>query len=108
MGCCPCASRIAHCTLGQGRKSLRGMITLENLMAGLLALVPGLGFGSAVAYYFFQMWNAMGDFYWPFYISAKSYAIVTLLIFATALLSQIPAMRQASRINLAEATKAMT
>ncbi len=94
--------------LGQSRGRLRGMITLENVVIGLLALVPGLVLGSVATYYFFQVFNSSADFNMPYYISLQSYIIVTLLIFATALLSQLPAMRRVNRMNLAEATKVMT
>jgi putative ABC transport system permease protein len=94
--------------LGQSRGRLRGMITLENLLIGLLALVPGLALGSVTSYYLFQVFTASGDFYMPFYISPQSYGIVTLLIFGTALLSQVPAMQRVNQMNLAEATKVMT
>ena len=94
--------------LGQSRGRLWGMITLENVLVGLLALVPGLAAGSAVTYYLFQVFSATADFYMPYYISLQSYAFVTLLIFGTALLSQIPAMWRVNRMDLAEATKVMT
>ncbi|HFD39888.1 MAG TPA: ABC transporter permease, partial [Anaerolineae bacterium] len=94
--------------LGQRRSRLRWMITVENLLIGLLALLPGLALGSAATYYFFQLFAATGDFYMPFYIAPASYLIVSLLIFGTALISQIPAMRRVNRLNLAEATKVMT
>jgi putative ABC transport system permease protein len=93
--------------LGQSRGHLQGMITLENLLAGLLALVPGLALGVASTYYLFQVFSASADFYLPFYIAPLSYVIVTLLIFGAALLSQLPAMRRANRMDLAEATKVM-
>jgi ABC-type antimicrobial peptide transport system permease subunit len=70
--------------------------------------VPGLALGSVTSYYLFQVFTASGDFYMPFYISPQSYGIVTLLIFGTALLSQVPAMRRVNQMNLAEATKVMT
>ena len=94
--------------LGQSRGRLRGMITLENLLIGLLALAPGLALGIASTYYLFKVFSASADFYMPFYISPQTYIIVTLLIFGTALLSQVPAMRRVNRMNLAEATKVMT
>ncbi len=94
--------------LGQRRSRLRWMITVENLLIGLLALLPGLALGSAATYYFLQLFTATGDFYMPFHIAPASYLIVSLLIFGTALLSQIPAMRRVNRLNLAEATKVMT
>ena len=85
-----------------------GLITLENMLIGLLSLVPGIGLGIATTYQLFQVFNQSGDFYIPFYIAPQSYIIVTLLIFGTALLSQIPAMRKVNRMDLAEATKVMT
>jgi putative ABC transport system permease protein len=94
--------------LGQNRGRLQRMITAENLMIGLLALIPGLALGVASTYYLFQVFSATGDFYLPFYIAPVSYVIVTVLIFATALISQYPAMRRANKLNLAEATKVMT
>ncbi|MFN2187517.1 MAG: ABC transporter permease [Candidatus Promineifilaceae bacterium] len=94
--------------LGQSRSRLRSMITLENLMIGLLALVPGLALGSVASYSLFQLFTASGEFYMPFYIAPWSYLLVTLLIFGTALLAQLPAIRRVNRIDLAEATKVMT
>jgi ABC-type antimicrobial peptide transport system permease subunit len=94
--------------LGQNRGRLQRMITAENLMVGLLALIPGLALGVASTYYLFQVFSATGDFYLPFYIAPISYVIVTVLIFTTALISQYPAMRRANKLNLAEATKVMT
>jgi len=93
--------------LGQGRGRLQAMITMETLLAGVLALVPGLGLGVAGTYYLFQLFSASADFYLPFYIAPQSFGIVTLLILGTALLSQLPAMRRVNRMDLAEATKVM-
>ena len=94
--------------LGQSRGRLGAMLTLENLLIGLLALAPGLALGSASTYYLFQLFSASADFYMPFYISPQSYVLVTMLIFGTALLSQVPALRRVNRMNLAEATKVTT
>ncbi len=91
--------------LGQSRGRLQGMITVENLLVGLLALVPGLAIGVASTYYLFQVFSASADFYLPFYIAPLTYGLVILLIFGTALLSQVPAMRRVNRMDLAEATK---
>ena len=93
--------------LGQSRSGLQAMITVENLLVGLLALVPGLAIGVASTYSLFQVFSASADFYLPFYIAPLTYGIVVLLIFGTALLSQVPAMRRVNRMDLAEATKVM-
>ncbi|MFN2224846.1 MAG: ABC transporter permease, partial [Anaerolineae bacterium] len=89
--------------LGQSRGRLRGMITLENVLIGLLALVPGLALGVGATYYLFQLFSSSADFFLPFYIAPRTYVIVTALIFGTALLSQVPAIRRANRMDLAEA-----
>jgi putative ABC transport system permease protein len=94
--------------LGQSQGRLQGMITVENLSVGLLALVPGLALGVASTYYLFQVFSGSADFFLPFYIAPQSYIAVILLVLGTALLSQLPAMRRANRMNLAEATKVMT
>jgi putative ABC transport system permease protein len=93
--------------LGESRGRLQGMITLENLLVGLLALVPGLAIGVGSTYSLFQVFSSSSDFYLPFYIAPLTYGIVILLIFGTALLSQVPAMRRVNRMDLAEATKVM-
>ncbi len=95
-------------TLGQSRRWLVGLITLENILSGLLATVPGLAIGIFAAYQMFLVFNKSGDFYFPFYIAPHSYALVLLLIFGTALIAQIPAVRKINRMDLAEATKVMT
>jgi putative ABC transport system permease protein len=94
--------------LGQSRSHLRRMITIENLLIGILAIIPGIALGVAATYYLFQLFSASADFYLPFYIAPVTYLIVTILIFGTALISQIPAIRYVNRMNLAEATKVMT
>ncbi len=93
--------------LGESRGGLQAMITVENLLIGLLALVPGLAIGVASTYSLFQVFTASADFYLPFYIAPLTYGIVILLVFGTALLSQVPAMRRVNRMDLAEATKVM-
>jgi putative ABC transport system permease protein len=94
--------------LGQSRGRLRGMMTVENLLVGLLALVPGVAVGVGSTYYLFQVFSSSADFFLPFYIAPLTYVIVTLLIFGTSLLSQLPAIRRVNRMDLAEATKVMT
>jgi putative ABC transport system permease protein len=94
--------------LGQNRGRLNGMITLENVLIGLLSLLPGLAVGSLATYYLFQAFGSSDFFSLPFYIAPQTYLIVSALIFATALLSQAPAVRRVNRMDLAEATKVMT
>jgi putative ABC transport system permease protein len=94
--------------LGQRRRRLTRAITLENVLVGLFSLVPGLAIGAGATWYLFGVFTAGADFYMPFYISPRSFLLVTGLIFLTALLSQIPAVRRVNRLELAEATKVMT
>lgn len=95
--------------LGRSRGSLRGMITQENLLVGLAALLPGLLLATLVTYYLFQVFTEMsGEFYLPFHIAPVTYVIISVLVFGTALLSQVPAVRRVNRLDLAEATKVMS
>lgn len=94
--------------LGERQQGLRGMITLENMLIGLLSLVPGLGLGILATYYLFQLFTTSADFYLPFHISPQTYLIVVGLVFVTAWISQGPAVRRVARMDLAEATKVMT
>ncbi|MCO5187182.1 MAG: ABC transporter permease [Anaerolineae bacterium] len=94
--------------LGQNRGRLWGIVTQENMLIGLMALIPGLVIGTVVTYFLFGLFSASADFFMPFYIAPLSYLLVTILIFGMALLSQIPSMRRINRMNLAEATKVMS
>jgi putative ABC transport system permease protein len=94
--------------LGQSRRGLLRMLISENLLTGLISLLPGLVLGRVVTYYLFQVFNTSADLYVPFYISRQSYVIVTLVIFGAALPAQALALRRISRLNLAEATKIIT
>jgi putative ABC transport system permease protein len=94
-------------TLGQSRHRLTAMITLENLIIGALSLAPGLLLGYVSASYIFQGFETEA-FSMPFYVRPITFIIVTALILATTLLSQIPAVRRVNRLDLAEATKVLT
>lgn len=95
--------------LGQSRGRMGRMISLENVAIGLMALVPGLALATVVTYYLFQVFSQMSlEFRLPYYVAPRSYAIVTLLVFTTAMLAQIPAIRRLNRMDLAEATKVLT
>jgi putative ABC transport system permease protein len=94
--------------LGQNRRRLWRMLISEDLLIGLISLLPGLMLARVVTYYLFQVFNTSADFYLPFYISPHSYAVVTLVIFGAALPAQTLAMRRVGRISLAEATKIIT
>jgi putative ABC transport system permease protein len=94
--------------LGQSRSRVRRMITQENMLVGLLTLLPALALATGVTYYLFQIFADMSvEFYLPFYLSPWTYVIITALVFGTALVAQIPAVRRVNRMDLAEATKIM-
>jgi putative ABC transport system permease protein len=94
-------------TLGQSRRRLTDIITRENLIVAALSVIPGLLLGYVAAYYIFQSFQTE-VFTMPFYVRGITFAIVTVLIVATALLSQIPGVRRVNRLDLAEATKVLT
>jgi ABC-type antimicrobial peptide transport system permease subunit len=60
-----------------------------------------------VAYYITQSFNS--DFFtMQFHVSVLSYVLVSAGVLLTVVLSVIPAIRRANRMNLAEATKVLT
>ncbi len=91
--------------LGQSRGSVARLVALENLLVGILSIPGGIVVGILTSLYIFRVWTSSSDFYFPFHLSLPSCVLVTILILVTAFVSQIPALRKANRINLAEATK---
>jgi putative ABC transport system permease protein len=91
-------------TIGEDQRRIALMITLENIITGIIAVPFGLVFGvlaaSAMVKTFENEMLAMKLIIYP-----QTYLIVFALVFVAMLASEIPAIRRMSRINLAEAAK---
>jgi putative ABC transport system permease protein len=93
--------------VGAGRSMIMRLMTVENVVLWLLALVPGLLLGRWVA---MQMGGAFQSdlFAFRIVIAPTSYAITALGILVTMLLATVPAIRRVNHLNLADATKVLT
>jgi putative ABC transport system permease protein len=91
-------------TLGETKGKIALMITLENLIGGLIALPFGLFLGTLTAAEMMKAFESELFAMKPI-IYTTTYLIVSVLIFAVLLLSEIPAVREVLRLKLAEATK---
>ncbi len=91
-------------TLGEGRGRIGTMITIENLVLGLTAVVPGipLGYGAAILMAGLFQTDMMN---FDVVIYARTYAMIVGIVVAIMLLSQLPGIRQVNRLDLAKVIK---
>ncbi|RJP27466.1 MAG: ABC transporter permease [Actinobacteria bacterium] len=88
-------------SLGSGMGRIAGMFTVENVLVALIALVPGL-----VGGYFFTVWmmkSYSSEFFSaPAVIYTVSYFVSAAVVLVVVLLAEIPGLRHAARMDLAE------
>jgi len=90
--------------MGMARRTVGMLITVENLLVGLLGLVGGVPLGYVLNQALIAGWeNETMQF--QAVIFPASYLITVIAIILTILLSQIPGIRQLNRVDLAAATK---
>jgi putative ABC transport system permease protein len=91
-------------TLGQGKGGIASMITVENLLLGLIGLIPGLPLGYLLAVYMFRLFHteAMTFYLW---ILPTTYVWTAALVMAIMLVSQVPGIRHINRLDLARVIK---
>jgi putative ABC transport system permease protein len=95
-------------TVGVGRWTILAMITVENLILALLGVVLGLPMGRGLVEGFFraaQTEEQMELFSMKIVVNPATYVLAALAIVVVVLLSQLPAIIQVNRLNLARATK---
>lgn len=91
-------------TIGTEPWKISAMTTLENVIFGLLAIVPGILLGIAVGRYAMSLQQT--DFMTlTLVVYPSSYIIVGVGIIVILLLCQIPSLRYVKRVELARATK---
>lgn len=91
-------------TIGTESWKISAMTTLENVIFGILALVPGFILGLAVASYAINLQNSE-FFSLKLAVYPSSYWLVAIGILIILLLCQIPSLRYVKGVELAEATK---
>ncbi len=91
-------------TLGQGKGRTASMITVENLLLGLIGLIPGLPLGYLLSVYLFRLFHteAMTFYLW---ILPTTYVWTAALVMAIMLVSQVPGIRHINRLDLARVIK---
>ncbi len=94
-------------SFGTGRRTVTAMMTIENVLLWLIALIPGLVLGRLAADGL--MGELQSDFFSiAVYISPVSYIATALGVLGTMILAALPAVRKVNRLNLAVATKVLT
>ncbi len=91
-------------TMGEGRGRITAMITIENLLLGLIGIIPGIPMGYYLAVYFFSLFQ--GDMMsYNLVIFPRTYLLTVGLVILIMVVSQIPGIRNINRLNLAQVTK---
>ena len=94
-------------SIGAGRGRVALLMTTENILLWLIALIPGLLLGTWAAQ---QMVSAFQSdaFNLEISVNVTTYLITAGGILVTMILAALPAIRRVNRLNLAEATKVLT
>ncbi|MFX0114666.1 MAG: ABC transporter permease, partial [Candidatus Hodarchaeota archaeon] len=86
------------------------LLFVENLLLGILALIPGILLGTATFEYIFIGWifgDIAPELIFSTAIPASTWLFVVGLIFGTICLAQVPGIRRAINLDLAQATKVL-
>jgi putative ABC transport system permease protein len=91
-------------TLGERSSRITAMVTIENLILGVVGLVVGIPLGYTVSLFLMRLFETdMFSFELVFY--NRTYLITIGVIILIMLLSQIPGIRSLNRLDLAKVTK---
>jgi len=93
-------------TIGEDRRHLAVMITLENVALAIVGIPIGILLGIAVNSYMYESLSTEA-YSLPSVLYFTSMVIITVGILIVLLLSEIPPIRRIFRMDLAEATKAI-
>ncbi|MBU1942874.1 MAG: FtsX-like permease family protein [Actinobacteria bacterium] len=91
-------------TIGTEPWKIGAMATTENLILGLVAIVPGCLLGVLVGRYAMSLQNTE-YMTLSLVVSTRSYILVSVGIIIILLLCQVPSLRYVQRVELAQATK---
>jgi putative ABC transport system permease protein len=94
-------------TIGAGVGRLGAMLTVENVLMGLLGLVVGLPLGYLISLYFASLYqNELFDM--PTVIYTRTYGIASLGALLVLLLAEVPSVRFLRRLDLPAAVREMS
>jgi len=91
-------------TIGTESWKISAMTTLENVIFGLLAIVPGILLGIAVGRYAMSL-QQTEYFQLSLVVFTSSYVLVSVGIILILLICQVPSLRYVKSVDLATATK---
>ncbi|MBU4174788.1 MAG: FtsX-like permease family protein [Actinobacteria bacterium] len=91
-------------TIGTESWKISAMTTMENVIFGLLSIIPGIILGVMVGRYAMSL-QQTDYFSMTLEVSARSYILVSVGIIVILILCQIPSLQYVKRVHLAEATK---
>ena len=93
-------------TLGMGIRRIGSMVTIENLLMGLLGAVLGMPIGYGLAIYFSSLYqNELFDM--PLVINDSTYGIAAVAAIITLVLAEIPAIRYIRGLDLPAVVREM-
>ena len=85
--------------LGESKIRNTFMITIENLLTGIVGILPGIVLGYALVLYLFRLFqNEMFTMYMVIY--PRTYLLTIALVLLILLISQIPSIRYINRLDL--------
>ncbi len=91
-------------TLGEGSGRIAAMVTIENLILGIVGLVIGIPLGYAVAVYLMRLVQTdMFSFDLIFY--SRTYLLTAGIMIVVMLVSELPGILDLNRLDLAKVTK---
>ncbi len=94
-------------TLGESQGRIAAMITIENLVLGIVGIIPGIPLAYLVASFMMRLYQSdMMDF--SLIIFPKTYVFVVITVILIMLISQIPGIRNVNRMELAKVIKEQT
>ncbi len=88
-------------TLGLSRRAIGSMVTAQNLILTCVGLIPGLVFGWALAWVFMATFSS-DMFSFELHVRPLTFVFTALAILVVGLLSQWPALRAVSRLELGQ------
>ncbi|HZJ03694.1 MAG TPA: FtsX-like permease family protein [Thermoleophilia bacterium] len=89
---------------GVGRRTITGLITAENILLTLLAIVPGLALGYLAAWYFMGSYSS-DLFRFDLHVRPLTFVFSAAGILLVALLSQWPILRVVQRLDVAKVVR---
>ena len=91
-------------TMGMAMRRIAVLVTIENALLGVAGIVLGLPLGNYLAKFFFSFFTS-DLFYFEAVTYASTYLLGIIVILAVILVSEIPWLRYAGRLNLAKVVK---